>query len=423
MRQVLTLENTKNKRSIWLLSSAMLIFNLVSPFSVADEETPDPEQTAADVQTEQKAAQQTKEKLKGKLPSPELGFSLQDLKVPDGFVVEAYVTQVPNARQMSFSDDGVLVVGSREAGRVYAIRDDDKDDRHETVQEIATGLDLPSGVAFYDGDLYVAALDKILVYRDFEAQLKQPFKPKSEVFYDQLPSERHHGWKYLKVIEDKKQDTAKLIIPIGAPCNVCDKRERYSQIIAVDLASKQAELVAKGVRNSVGFDIEPQTGALWFTDNGRDMMGDDMPADELNRVDSWGQDFGFPYVHQGDTLDPEFGNGKSVADFVAPQLKLGAHVAALGMTFYQGDQFPKAYQNGIFIAEHGSWNRSTKVGYRVVFVPVKDGQLGEAQPFVTGWLQGDSVYGRPADVVVAPDGSLLISDDHKGVIYRVRWEG
>lgn len=372
--------------------------------------------------------------LEGRLPEHKTVFSAKNLILPEGFVIETYVSQVPNARQMALTDKGVLIVGSREEGKVYAIRDSDDDQRHDAVQVMASGLSLPSGVAVYKDDLYVAALDKILVFKNIDEQLDKPFKPKYDVFYDKLPSDRHHGWKYLKVSDD-----GKLIIPIGAPCNVCDKGEQYSQIIALDLETKQTQVVAKGVRNSVGFAFEPKSllhkqGALWFTDNGRDMMGDDIPSDELNRVDTWGQDFGFPYVHQGDVLDPEFGKGKAAQNYTPPQLKLGAHVAALGMDFYTEKEFPKEYRNGIFVALHGSWNRSEKVGYKVVFIPFEAGskdkpsQVGEMQDFVSGWLekdpkQGELVFGRPADVMTLEDGSLLISDDFKGVIYRVFYKG
>lgn len=254
------------------------------------------------------------------------------------------------------------------------------------------------------------------LYRVDEAQ--SPGKASPTLIYDKLPKDLHHGWKYLKFAAD-----GRLYIPIGAPCNICDAGKEYSKIISLDLETLTTRDEALGVRNSVGFDFAPTTGELWFTDNGRDMMGDDMPSDELNLLKTPGQHFGYPYVHQGDTLDPEFGTGHSIQDYQAPKAKLGAHVASLGMTFYTGKQFPQKYQGGIFIAEHGSWNRSEKVGYRVRFAKLNGNDVEYLETFAEGWLQGEEVHGRPADVMMLPDGSLLVSDDGRDRIYRIRYTG
>ncbi|WP_345871133.1 PQQ-dependent sugar dehydrogenase [Shewanella algae] len=343
---------------------------------------------------------------------------LKDIRLPQGFEIEVYLDNVANARQMALGSQGTLFIGSRGEGKVYAAIDTDADGRHDKVKVIASGLNMPSGLAFRDQTLYVGAVSQILAFDNIEQQLSQSASPSYRIFYDDLPTDKHHGWKYLKFAAN-----GRLYIPIGAPCNICDAGSDYSKIISLDLQSKQPRLEAAGVRNSVGFDFDPVSGQLWFTDNGRDMMGDDMPADELNHLSQRGQHFGYPYVHQGDTLDPEFGKGKQPADFSPPEVKLGAHVAALGMTFYRGDSFPKAYHGGIFIAEHGSWNRSSKVGYRVRFVPIKQGKAGEPQVFAEGWLKGETVSGRPADVLQLPDGSLLVADDAKGRLYRIFYSG
>ncbi|MCE9686582.1 PQQ-dependent sugar dehydrogenase [Shewanella sp. AS16] len=344
------------------------------------------------------------------------------ISLPPGFSIEIYIDKIPNARQMALGDAGSLFVGSRREGRVYGVKDLDADGRPDKVFVLASELQMPSGIAFHDGALYVAAVDKILRYPRIEAYLSAKLArpdlppPQPQLVFDDLPSETHHGWKYLKFAPD-----GELYIPIGAPCNICDAGKDYAKIIGLNLTTKATRLIAAGVRNSVGFDWHPRSRELWFTDNGRDMLGDDIPSDELNRVEREGSHFGYPYIHQGDLPDPKFGRGKRPQDYQAPEVKLGAHVAALGMTFYRGQQFPAPYNQGIFIAEHGSWNRSTKVGYKVSFVALEGNRVVGLSDFASGWLQGDTVLGRPADVLQLQDGSLLVADDAKGRVYRISY--
>ncbi|HSJ80980.1 MAG TPA: sorbosone dehydrogenase family protein [Thiobacillus sp.] len=336
---------------------------------------------------------------------------LASLSLPPGFEIELYA-RVPNARQMALGKD-TLFVGSMRAGKVYAIPLTGA--RKPVV--IADGLNMPVGVAFRDGDLYVSAVSRILRLRDIEARLNKP--PRPEAVSEAYPADTHHGWKFIAFGPD-----GKLYVPVGAPCNICEPDpDRYANITALDVTSGKIEVIARGVRNSVGFDWHPQSGELWFTDNGRDQMGDDVPPDELNRLSRPGQHFGYPYCHGTTIADPAFGKGRRCSEFVSPEQNLGAHVASLGMRFYTGKQFPERYRNAVFIAEHGSWNRSSKVGYRVSVVHLQDNRAVSYEPFVTGWLEDEDAWGRPADVLVMPDGSLLVSDDHAGAIYRVVYRG
>ncbi|MEO6967116.1 MAG: sorbosone dehydrogenase family protein [Rhodanobacteraceae bacterium] len=330
------------------------------------------------------------------------------LKVPSGFHVAVYSDAVPNAREMALGAKGTLFVGSNDADKVYAVTD-----QGHKVRVIASGLESPVGVAFHDGDLYVSAVSRILKFPDVEEHLDKP--PAPQVVTDKLPSARHHGWRFIAFGPD-----GKLYVPIGAPCNVCDQ-PGYAKLLRMNADGSGWQDVAYGIRNTVGFDWQPGTHTLWFTDNGRDLLGDDIPSDELNRVDKLGEHFGFPYCHEGDILDPQFGKGKSCKDYAPPALKLGAHVASLGMRFYNGTQFPASYRGAIFVAEHGSWNRSSKFGYRVVVVHVDGNKVIGQQPFLTGFLDGQESLGRPADVLPLPDGSLLVSDDDNGAIYRVTY--
>jgi glucose/arabinose dehydrogenase len=336
---------------------------------------------------------------------------LSSLKLPPGFQVELFA-RVPNARQMALGNT-TLFVGSMRAGKVYAVP------LHGPRQPvvIADGLEMPVGVAFRDGDLYVSAVSRILRLRDIESRLNKP--PRPQAVSEGYPGATHHGWKFIAFGPD-----GKLYVPVGAPCNICEPDpDRFAAITRLDVASGRIEVVARGVRNSVGFDWQPQSGELWFTDNGRDWLGDDAPPDELNRVSRPGQHFGYPYCHGGTLADPELGQTRRCSEFVQPVQTLGAHVASLGMRFYTGTQFPAHYRNAVFIAEHGSWNRSHKSGYRVSVVRLQDNRAVSYEAFVTGWLKGESAWGRPADVLVMPDGSLLISDDQAGAIYRVSYHG
>jgi glucose/arabinose dehydrogenase len=339
---------------------------------------------------------------------------LDRVTLPPGFVIEL-VARVPNARGMTWGERGTLFVGSAAAGKVYALTLSERD---ATVREVASGLREPAGVAFRNGALYVSAVSRILRFDDIERKLDRP--PQPVVVSDAFPTDGHHGRKFIAFGPD-----GKLYVPVGAPCNVCaPDPERYAQIARMNADGSGREIVARGVRNSVGFAWHPATGELWFTDNGRDNLGDDIPPDELNRVTRSGQDFGFPYCHAGTIPDPEFGSRRACSEFVPPAQPLGPHVAPLGMRFYTGTQFPAAYRSQVFIAEHGSWNRSRKIGYRVSLVRLDGaGKALSYEPFAEGWLDAASqtAWGRPADVLVAPDGSLLVSDDTAGAIYRIRY--
>jgi glucose/arabinose dehydrogenase len=355
------------------------------------------------------------------LPSPAVSqaLPLDRIKLPPGFTIEL-VAHVPGAREMTFGANGTLFAGSNE-GRVYAIslgNAPTSSSGEPTVHTIASGLRQPVGVAFRNGALYVSAVSRILRFDDIERRLDRP--PAPVVVSDRFPGDASHGWKFIAFGPD-----GKLYVPVGAPCNACERdRDRYATIMRMNPDGSNLETYARGIRNSVGFDWDPRTRELWFSNNGRDLMGDDTPPDTLNHAPAAGLDFGFPYCHAGTIPDPEFGRSKPCNAFASPAERLGAHVAALGMRFYTGTQFPEAYRNQIFIAEHGSWNRSSKVGYRVTLVKLDASRKAVAyEPFAEGWLAGERAWGRPADVAVAPDGSLLVSDDAAGAIYRIRYRG
>ena len=344
-------------------------------------------------------------------------FSLVLLAIPvagqdiaPGFSMSVYTDEVPNARQMAESESGILFVGTQRAGRLYAVVP--SPDGSPEVVTFAKGLTMPSGLALSGADLYVAALDRVLRYPDIANSFRE--SPKPVVVTDALPDERHHGWKYLSVGPD-----GYLYVPVGAPCNVCDETdERFASILRMDPRTGEATVYAHGVRNSVGMAWHPETNQLWFTDNGRDWMGDDIPPEEVNRVTDPGAHYGFPHIHGSAIRDPEFGKDHDPADYVPPEVEIQAHAAAIGMDFYTGVGFGSDYMNALFIAEHGSWNRSSKVGYRVSVVQFVD-DSPVYSPFVDVWLEGQKASGRPADVLAARDGTLLISDDQGGRIYRV----
>ncbi len=341
-------------------------------------------------------------------------YNLHKIKLPPGFTISVYA-EVPNARSITLSPSGILYVGNRSEDKVYAVADENKDGKADKVYTIASGLKTPNGVAFKNGNLYIATITSILKLENIEASLSNPPQPK--IVYDKFPPDEHHGWKFISFGPD-----GKLYVPVGAPCNICKKDNPvYSSITRINEDGTGLEVFANGIRNSVGFTWHPVTKQLWFTENGRDMLGDNVPADELNNAATAGMHFGFPYCHEGAILDPEFGKGKNCSDYTAPVQKLGPHVAALGMRFYTGKMFGAEYNNQVFIAEHGSWNRSEPIGYRVSMVKLDSAgkSLGYSN-FAEGWLQPDGkVLGRPVDVEIMPDGSMLISDDYSGVIYRV----
>ena len=346
------------------------------------------------------------------LLAPAAQAALDDIELPAGFVIEEYA-DVPKARSLAMGDRGTLFVSTRKARSVYAVVEND-DGSTRTI-EILNGMSTPNGIAFFDGDLYVAEIDAVYRFADIEDHLDAV--PQGEVLDIELPSDRHHGWRYIGFGPD-----GKLYISIGAPCNVCDKFG-YAEIIRMNPDGSDRETYASGVRNSVGFTWHPETGELWFTDNGRDMMGDDIPPCELNHAPRQGLHFGFPYCHGGDIADPRFGEGRECADYTPPARKLGPHVAPLGLRFYTGEMFPPEYRGQIFIAEHGSWNRSKKIGYRVMLARLDGNEVVAYEPFAQGWLQDEQYSGRPVDLIVDDDGSLLVSDDYAGKIYRIRYVG
>lgn len=343
---------------------------------------------------------------------------LDELNLPDGFSIAVFA-EVDNARQLTRSDNGTIYVGSRRAGKVYAVIDSDGDMVAEKVIEIATGLRLPSGVTWHKGDLYVAAVSTIYRYPDIDASLSSP---KQEILIDNLPGELHHGWKFIEFGPD-----GKLYVPVGAPCNIClSTDERFASILRLDVTrpSQPPEIVAHGVRNTVGFDWHPETGNLWFTDNGRDHLGDELPPCELNEVTRTGAHFGYPFFHGEGIADPEFGAGKKASDYTEPALALGPHTAPLGMMFYTGSMLPRRFHGQAILAEHGSWNRSPEaghIGYRLIHAREDDEGEMHYEVFIDGWLQDNQGWGRPVDLLQLPDGSLLVSDDTADVIYRISY--
>jgi glucose/arabinose dehydrogenase len=334
------------------------------------------------------------------------------IKLPPGFKVEVWTSGILDARGMRQGDQGTVFVSSLfVAGKIYAVTE--KGGKRE-VKTIAEKLMLPNGIEFHKGSLYVATPKDIVRYDNIEASLDNP--PKPVMVYDQLPGDVPHGWKFIKIGPD-----GKLYVPVGAPCNICDPSEKYSQIFRMNLDGTGVESVVKGMRNTVGFDWHPKTKELWFGDNQRDWLSENMPNDELNRVTKAGQHFGFPYCHQGDFYDPQFGWGKDCKDYVKPALLIGAHSAPLGMRFYTGKMFPAKYHNAIFLTRHGPWNRTQKYAADVVAIFIDDKGNARMEPFLTGLVENNQYLGRPADVMVMKDGSLLVSDDHNGAIYRVSY--
>ena len=343
-------------------------------------------------------------------------YKLDKIVLPEGFKIQVYA-EVPNARSMTLSPAGTLFVGTQK-NSVYAIPDKNKDGKADKVYEIVRDLDAPNGVAFRDGNLFIGAISTIYRIDNIEANLASPAKP--VIVYDKFPSDKHHGYKFIAFGPD-----GKLYVPVGAPCNICEpKKPVYASITRMNPDGTDFEIFASGVRNTVGFDWNPNTKEIWFTDNGRDLMGNDIPNDELNTAPKAGMHFGYPYCHQGDILDPEFGKGKKCSDYTAPVKLMGPHVAALGMRFNKENKFPAEYQDAIFIAEHGSWNRTIPIGYRISVVKMDgEGKPGNPQIFAQGWLQNvRDVSGRPVDVQFLPDGSMLVSDDFAGVIYKITYQ-
>lgn len=343
-------------------------------------------------------------------------YNLENIKIPQGFHIEVYA-EVPNAREMALSPEGTLFVGTTK-GSVYAIPDKNKDGKADKVYEIVNDLNAPNGVAIKEGNLFIGTISTIYRIDNIEADLEKPSKP--VVVYDKYPTDKHHGYKFIAFGPD-----GKLYVPVGAPCNICEPdKPVYASMTRMNPDGTGYEIFASGIRNTVGFDWHPENKELWFTDNGRDLMGNDVPNDELNIAPKAGLHFGYPFCHQGNILDPEFGKGKNCSDYTPPVKLLGPHVAALGMRFNTKDQFPAEYKNAVFIAEHGSWNRTTPIGYRVAVIKMgPDGKPLEPEIFAEGWLQKvREVNGRPVDIQFLQDGSMLVSDDFAGVIYRIFYQ-
>lgn len=357
---------------------------------------------------------------------------LDTIQLPPGFKIQVYAEDLPGARSMALGPPGILFVGSRKTGNVYAVLDRDQDQRADRIYTLASGMNMPNGVAFRNGSLYVAEVNRVLRFDGISSRLESP--PQPVIVSDRFPEDRGHGWKFIRFGPD-----GMLYVPVGAPCNVCEVGDSpYASLHRMRPDGTGLEVFARGIRNTVGFDWHPQTRELWFTDNGRDWLGDDRPPDELNRAPEPGMHFGFPYCHGTAIADPKFGEKHACSEFTPPARELGPHVAALGMRFYTGSMFPSEYKNQIFIAEHGSWNRSKKIGYRVTLVRLRGsraygndpgsqssrsegGRAATYEVFARGWLQGERAWGRPVDLQVMPDGALLVSDDYAGVIYRISY--
>ena len=343
---------------------------------------------------------------------------LASIKLPQGFSISIFA-EVDNARSLAMGDNGTLFVGNRKGSSVYALRDEDGDGVAEKKYVVAKDMNTPNGVAFHNGSLFIAEIDKIWRIDNIESQLQNPAKP--ILVTDNYPSDKHHGWKYIAFGPDNK-----LYIPVGAPCNICDdhiKDPRYSSITRMNADGTEQEVYAHGIRNTVGFAWHPTTKELWFTENGRDMMGDDLPPDELNRAEKKDMNFGYPYCHADNIKDSEYGSQHDCSEFTPPVQKLAPHTAALGMKFYTGTMFPDSYKNQIFIAEHGSWNRSKPIGYRVMLVKLDGNNATSYEVFAEGWLGNDGkAWGRPVDILQMKDGSLLVSDDFANVVYRISYK-
>lgn len=350
------------------------------------------------------------------------GPSPADVRLPEGFRLRVWADGVEGARQLALGSRGTVFVGTREAGRVYALTDEDGDGRADRVRTIAERLNRPNGVAFRDGALYVAEVSRILRYDGIEDRLDDP--PPPVLVYGGYPTDAHHGWKYIAFGPDSM-----LYVPVGAPCNICAPGPGFATITRLRLDSTGRadtagpEVYARGVRNSVGFAWHPETGELWFTDNGRDLMGDDVPPDELNHAPAPGMHFGYPHCHGRAVRDPDFAAGHECAEFTPPAVEFDAHVAALGMLFYTGAMFPEAYRGQLLVAEHGSWNRTMPQGYRLTLVRFEGGKAVGWEVFADGWLRRDRAWGRPVALLQLPDGSVLVSDDRAGAVYRLTWEG
>ena len=350
---------------------------------------------------------------------------IEELTVPEGFEISIFASDLDSPRQLTETKDGAIIVGSKKGTKVLAIVDKDKDGIFESQKVVAENLQNPAGVSFFQGDLYFAEMDTIWIIKEIDKWLNSNSQdlPSRDIYMNDLPSETWHGLKYIDFGPD-----GSLYIPVGVPCNICLEPQTKDPRFAAIHKYENGELitVADGVRNSVGFDWHPVTKKLYFSDNGRDWLGDDSPSCELNVIDKTGSFYGYPFKHAKDVIDPEFGNMIPSVDreFVDPIAELGPHVAPLGISFYDKTKFPEKYHNSVFIALHGSWNRTKKSGYKVILVKLDDnGNYLHQEDFITGWLSNETAWGRPAAPFVMSDGSLLVSDDKHNVIYKVQYKG
>jgi glucose/arabinose dehydrogenase len=398
-------------RGLWLAGTFLALSTIAASAQQAAQSLPPGSPLIG--RPDNEAAQRLAPMVAPPLPASPDKLPIAKLKVPAGFNIEVYAAGMANARSMALGDKGTVFVGSRLVDKVYAIVN--KDGKRE-VKVLASGLYRPNGVAFHNGTLYIAELSKISKIDHVEDVLDNP--PKPTVIYDNLPKDEAHGWKFIAIGPDDK-----LYLPVGQPGNNVLHDDAHGQIRRINLDGTGAEVVAFGVRNSVGFDWNPENKQMYFTDNGRDWLSEDVPEDELNRVVKVGEDFGAPYCYQGNIPDPEFGWGHSCSEFTPPVGLMGPHAAALGFRFYTGNMFPKSYRNAIILARHGSWNRSKKFGGDVVVVKLdKDGKVKSIEPLITGFLENNSYVGRPVDVMLLKDGSILVSDDWNGAVYRVSYD-
>ncbi len=356
--------------------------------------------------------------------SQETKENLKKLSLPNGFSIEIFAKDIESPRQITQSKNGIIFVGSKNGDSIVALLDIDKDGLVDKKYIVANNLTNPTGVTYWKKDLYFSEIDKIWKVSDIDNWIstRPGIIPKKEIYFDGLPSDRWHGFKYIDFGPDEN-----LYIPVGVPCNICiepqQKDPRYAAIHK--LLDGELITVASGVRNSVGFDWHPTTNKLYFSDNGRDWLGDDSPSCELNVVSKEGDFYGYPYKHAKNVIDPKFGYLIDSVDkkFVDPIAELGPHVAPLGISFYDKKQFPEKYHNGLFIALHGSWNRTKKSGYKIIFVGLDyEGKYLYQEDFIKGWLQEENAWGRPVSPFIMNDGSLLISDDKYNAIYRVSYD-
>ena len=350
---------------------------------------------------------------------------LDKLNIPDGFHISIFADNLESPRQIAETDNGYVIAGSKKGNKIYAFYDEDLDGYAEKRILIADNLQNPTGVTVHDGDLYFAEIDTIWIVKKIDNWLDSDSKslPIKEIFMNNLPSETWHGFKYIDFGPD-----GNLYIPVGVPCNICLEPQTKDNRFAAIHKYVNGELitVADGVRNSVGFDWHPVTNKMYFSDNGRDWLGDDSPDCELNVIDKEGSFYGYPFKHAKDVIDPEFGHLISSINrkFIDPIAELGPHVAPLGIAFYDQNKFPAKYRNSVFVALHGSWNRTKKSGYKLVFIQLDDdGNYISQEDFITGWLSNESAWGRPVSPFIMSDGSMLLSDDKHNVIYKISYKG